>query len=122
MKRARILIVDDDRDLAESLADFVEMHGHEATIAGNGKEAVDQHAGNRFDITFMDVRMPVLNGIDSFFEIRKMKPTARIVLMTGFREPIVNKALQYGVVGLLLKPFPLSELLAWIDGTIREAA
>ena len=120
--RAHILIVDDDRDLAESLAEFVEMHGHAATIAGNGQEAVDHHRESRFDITFMDVRMPVMGGIDGFFEIRKVNPTARIVLMTGFKEPIVNKALQYGVAGLLLKPFPLAELLAWIDGVGREAA
>ena len=120
MKPAQILIVDDDRDMAESLADYVEILGHEATIACNGQEAVDHHRKSRFDITFMDVRMPVMNGIDSFFEIRKLKPSARIVLMTGFKEPNVNKALQHGVLGLLLKPFPLSELLAWIDGVIGE--
>ena len=122
MKQAHILIVDDDRDLVESLADFVEIFGHKATMAYNGQEAVDHHRKSRFDITFMDVRMPVMNGIDSFFEIRKLKPSAGIVLMTGFKEPNVNMALQHGAIGLLLKPFPVSEVLAWIDGAIREAA
>ena len=122
MRQAHILIVDDDRDLVESLTDLVEMHGHRAMTACNGREAVDHHKRNRFDITFMDLRMPVMNGIDSFFEIRKFKPTAAVVLMTGFKEPIVNKVLQSGVIGLLLKPFPMAELLAWIEGVINEAA
>ena len=64
----------------------------------------DASARKDYGITFMDVRMPVMNGVDSFFEIRKMKPTARIVLMTGFKEPIVNKALENGAVALLSKP------------------
>jgi CheY-like chemotaxis protein len=43
MAQAQVLIVDDDRDLAESLADFVESHGHEVTLASNGQEAVERH-------------------------------------------------------------------------------
>ena len=111
MKRSHVLIVDDDRDLAKSLADFVEMNGHEATVASNGKEAIDHHEKGRFDVTFMDVDMLIMNGVDSFFEIRKLRPTARVVLMTGLWEPIIDRALQNGALGLLLKPFAVSLVL-----------
>jgi DNA-binding response OmpR family regulator len=120
--KTQVLIVDDDRDLAESLADLVEMHGHEVTTAPNGLEAVERHRERDFYITFMDVRMPVMNGVDTFFEIRKLKPDARIVMMTGFKEPIVNVALQNGLLGLILKPFQMSDLLAWIDGVTKLVA
>jgi two-component system, NtrC family, response regulator HydG len=116
MKPRQVLVVDDDRDLARSLAGFVEMHGFEATVASNGQEAVEHHRKNRFDITFMDVSMPVMNGVESFLAIRGLQPDARVVLMTGFREPIVDIALEAGAVALLQKPFQLLELLAVLEG------
>jgi CheY-like chemotaxis protein len=111
VKQANVMIVDDDRDLAESLAELIEMHGHKVAIASNGKEALERAREQAFDVTFMDVRMPVMNGVDSFLEIRKLRPDAKVVMMTGFKEPIVAKALEGGAMGLLHKPFQLKDLL-----------
>jgi two-component system response regulator HydG len=115
MSRANVMIVDDDQDLAESLAELLEMSGCNVTTAANGREAVLSHRKQDFDITFMDVRMPVMNGVDSFFEIRKLKPDAKIVMMTGFKEAIVAKALEAGAAGLLNKPFDIEAMLAIVD-------
>jgi len=112
MSRANVMIVDDDQDLAESLAELLEMSGCSVTTAANGKEAVLSHGKQDFDVTFMDVRMPVMNGVDSFFEIRRLKPDAKIVMMTGFKEAIVTKALEAGAAGLLSKPFDIEAMLA----------
>ena len=112
MSRANVMIVDDDRDLAESLAELLEMSGCDVTTAANGKEAVLSHGKQDFDVTFMDVRMPIMNGVDSFFEIRKLKPEAKIVMMTGFKEAIVTRALEAGAAGLLTKPFEIAAMLA----------
>ncbi|MGH6932252.1 MAG: response regulator [Dongiaceae bacterium] len=109
------MIVDDDRDLAESLAELLEIHGYTVHIANNGQEAVERYRSDDFDLTFMDVRMPVMNGVDSFFEIRRLKPSARIVMMTGYKEPIVSKALENGAIGLLNKPFQLDDMLAQLE-------
>jgi CheY-like chemotaxis protein len=111
MKQIRIMIVDDDQDLAESLAELLGIHGYTVDIACNGQEAVERVRKDDFDLTFMDVRMPVMNGVDSFFEIRKMKPSAKVVMMTGFKEPMVSKALENGALGLLNKPFQLDDML-----------
>jgi len=111
MKRVDVMIVDDDQDLAESLADLLAANGYQVEVANNGREAVERFREKDYGITFMDVRMPVMNGVDSFFEIRKIKPTARIVLMTGFKEPIVNRALENGAVALLSKPFDAEAML-----------
>jgi DNA-binding NtrC family response regulator len=115
MSRANVMIVDDDQDLAESLAELLEMSGCNVTTATNGRDAVLSHGTRDFDITFMDVRMPIMNGVDSFFEIRKLKPDAKIVMMTGFKEAIVAKALEAGAVGLLNKPFDIAAMLAIVD-------
>ena len=111
MPSLSVMIVDDDRDLAEGLAELLEIHGYTVAVAGNGREAVERFRDQDYDMTFMDVRMPVMNGVDSFFEIRKIKPEAKIVLMTGFKEEIVGKALDAGAMGLLNKPFGVEALL-----------
>jgi CheY-like chemotaxis protein len=59
--------------------------------------------------------MPVMNGVESFLAIRGLQPDSRVVLMTGFREPIVDIALEAGALALLQKPFQLSELMALLE-------
>ncbi|HTO84615.1 MAG TPA: response regulator [Methylomirabilota bacterium] len=117
MPSLSVMIVDDDRDLAEGLAELLEIHGYTVAVAGNGREAVERFRDRDYDMTFMDVRMPVMNGVDSFFEIRKIKPEAKIVLMTGFKEEIVGKPLDAGAMGLLNKPFGVEALLDKISQT-----
>jgi CheY-like chemotaxis protein len=65
MSRANAMIVDDDRDLAESLTDLLEMSGCCVTTAANGKEAVLGHGQQDFSVTFMAVRMPGQGGLAS---------------------------------------------------------
>jgi CheY-like chemotaxis protein len=121
MNPKQVLVVDDDCALARSLAAFVKTLGCEVTVASNGQEAVDHYRKNRFDLVLMDVSMPVMNGVESFLAIRSLQPDARVVLMTGLREPIVDMALEAGALALLQKPFLLSELLAPL-GDILVAA
>ena len=118
---ARVLIVDDNPALASTLAEYVETSGHEVTMASNGKEAVDCFRETDFDIAFMDIQMPVMNGIDSFYEIRKVRPGARVVLMTGTPEPTLQQVLKSGALGLLRKPFETPALLALLKGVVTPA-
>jgi len=119
MRPASVMIVDDDRDLAESLAEMLELQGYQVQIAGDGREAVERHRRESFDITFMDVRMPVMNGVDSFFAIRAFKPDAKVVLMTGYEESMVAKAMAAGALGLLNKPFLMDDLLTKLADATR---
>src|SRR5262249_58602063 len=116
---AHVMIVDDDRDLAESLAEMLELQGHTVQLASNGQEAVERHRKSRFDITFMDVRMPVMNGVGSFFAIRALRPNAKVVLMTGYEESMVARALAAGALGLLTKPFQMYDILATLAQPTR---
>jgi CheY-like chemotaxis protein len=119
VRGTRVLIVDDDADLAESLAEVLLDHGCDVSVADHGQEAVERACAQEFDIIFMDVRMPVMNGVDSFFAIRSIKPQARIVMMTGFKEKFVERAIQAGAEGPLYKPFAIEEMLALIESGAR---
>lgn len=120
MRTARILIVDDDQELADSLADVVELSGYDVSVASDGKEAVELFRRQDFALVLTDVRMPIMNGVDCFFEIRRLKPDAQVILMTGLREALVERALQAGALHLLYKPFPLSELFLWIERALAN--
>ncbi len=117
MKPLRIFVVDDDHDYAESLAEILEARGHQVELAFSGEEAVQKFAEQEFDVTFMDVTMPGMNGVETFFEIRKLKPDAQVIMMTAFFnvEHLLQQAVDKGAVGALYKlvdPDQLSSLLA----------
>ena len=116
MKPLRIFVVDDDRDFVESLADVFEARGHEVALAYTGEEAVQRFEVEDFDITFMDVRMPGMDGVESFLEIRKLKPGAKVVMMTAYSvEQLLEKAIEEGALGVLRKPFDTDNLIKMLD-------
>lgn len=112
MKPQKIFIVDDDPDFAEGMAINLEIEGHYVSSATSGEEAVRRFAQEDFDITFMDVRMPGMNGVESFLEIRKLKPDAKVVMMTAYRvEELLRQAIDQGALGVLTKPIESDALL-----------
>lgn len=112
----RVFIVDDDRDLAESLADLLEERGHRVELAFNGEQGIEKFRAQEFDIVFMDVKMPGMSGVETFFAFRKMKPDARVVMMTGYSvEQLLQDAIDNGALGVLHKPFAVDEILAMLD-------
>jgi two-component system, NtrC family, response regulator HydG len=122
MKR-RILVVDDDRDHAESIADILAMHGHEVEMAFTGEEAVRRFAQGGFDLTLMDVKLPGMNGIEAFFEIRRSRSDARVIMMTGFSvEELLSQAMLNGAHGVLYKPLAIANLLRAVSEMPGRAA
>ncbi|NNE22617.1 MAG: response regulator [Rhizobiales bacterium] len=112
----RILVVDDDTDAADSLAELFDMEGHDVEVAYSGERAIQAYREGHFDIAFMDIMMPGKNGVESFFEIRKMRPDAKVYMMTGFSvEQLVQQAIQNGAMGVLSKPLDLQKVVAVVD-------
>jgi len=116
MSKLNVLVVDDDHDFAESLADMLEMRGHNVEIAFRGEDAVKIFTERDFDITFMDVRLPGKNGVESFLDIRKIKENARVVMMTGYSvEQLLDHAVQNGVWGVIHKPLNMAKVIEMLD-------
>jgi two-component system response regulator HydG len=113
---ARVLIVDDDRDHAESVADLLGMRGHAVTVAYSGETGLAMFRGSEFDVTLMDVQLPGMNGLQTFFELRKIRPEVKIIMMTGFSvEHLLAQAVEDGAVGILHKPFTENEVVAMLE-------
>ena len=117
MDSARIMIVEDDTEVAESVADLLRHNGYVVEIAGNGEIALERAQAEDFRITIMDVHVPAMNGADSCIEIKRLKPEARVVMMTGLDEWMADGAARLGAEGLLRKPFSPEALLKLVDST-----
>ena len=116
MKSLKIFIVDDNQDFAESLADILELDGHQVELAFDGETAIEKFREQNFDLTFMDVRLPGMDGVESFFEIRKINPQARVVMMTGYSvEQLLSQAIENGAMDVLRKPIKMSKLLELLE-------
>jgi two-component system, NtrC family, response regulator HydG len=112
----RIFIVDDDQDHAESVADILELHGHSVHVSLSGEQAVERYRDQDFDVVLMDVKLPGMNGVETFFEFKKIRSTARVLMMTGYSvEQLVAQAVENGALGVLHKPFAVDQLLQMIE-------
>ena len=116
MRKLNILVVDDDKDNANSLGELFEFEGHNTQVVYSGKEAIFAYLQMDFDLAFVDVMMPGLNGVQSFMEIRKLRPRAKVFMMSGYSvEELLKQAINNGALGLLSKPVTPEALLEAIE-------
>ena len=108
MKQLKILVVDG----ADGLAEALEFYGHKITTVYSGEDAIEAFRDVMFDLTFMDVMMLGLNGVEAFMEIRKKDPYAKVYMMTGHSaRDLLDEAIGHGAAGVLHKPFAIEDAL-----------
>ncbi len=112
----RILVLDDNVDVALGLAEILELHDYVVTVVHDGKSAVSAFTNGKIDLGLFDVRMPGMNGVEAFIEIRRRNPDAIVLLMSGYADDeMIETALKNGALGLLAKPFEPDELLSRLE-------
>jgi two-component system response regulator HydG len=111
----RILIVDDDRSMTQTLVDILTLKGHEAVEAVSGPEAIDKARARTFDLVLSDVKMPGMNGVELQRELRRVQPGLPVVLMTAYAvEELIQQGLAEGVIDAMEKPLDLQRLLDFL--------
>lgn len=118
MSQASVLIVDDEPEFLEVMAERMSGRGFEVFTAVNGAEALDKLREQKFDAIVMDLMMPGLDGIEALKRIRNEHPDMQVILLTG--AATVQKgveAVKSGAMDFLEKPADLDEL----SEKIREA-
>lgn len=114
----RILLADDNPIIIETLSAGLEDFGYQVSIVTNGSELLATYKSNpdAVDIIITDLEMPVMNGDEAFFEIRKINPEAKVIMTSGFLEDErVQKVLLAGANGFIQKPCNLEKLVKKIN-------
>jgi CheY-like chemotaxis protein len=121
----RILLVDDNNMIRASLSRLLLVAGYEVTDASNGREALRKLAREPFDLVVTDLVMPEMEGIETIFSIRRLRPKLPIIAMSGGgigdAKTYLAVALKAGVGRAFAKPFENSEFLSAIKELLEAA-
>ena len=114
-KKPRVLVVDDEQVIADTLAKILDMNGYEASAVYTGAAAVETARTLQPDLVISDVIMPDMNGIDAAINIRGFLPSCKILLFSGqagTHDLLENARAQGHEFEILAKPVHPSDLLA----------
>jgi len=116
MTKARVLLVDDEREFAGALAERLRLRGYEARAAFSAEEAVAAAGEAAPDVVLLDLNLPGVRGVELLLTLRQMLPDAEIILLSGHLD-LADKieGVRLDAFGMLLKPVELPELIAKID-------
>jgi len=122
-----ILIVDDDGDLLDTLAQTLKKKGYQVIAAGSGEEAIEKTREKACPIAFVDIKLPLMDGLETYLRLKEINPDISAVMMTGFRDEVkdaLEKAQEAAAITCLFKPFDPMEavdLVGQISGKSRHA-
>jgi len=121
MGKTNILVVDDLHSIRLTLGGILEDEGHNVVTVENGYQAIEAVRKNRFDVIFMDIKMPGINGVQTFREVKKIDPKAAVIMMTAYSvEDLVKEALEEGAYAIIYKPFDIDRIIAIIEEVLKD--
>jgi DNA-binding NtrC family response regulator len=117
-KEPSILVVDDDKDICANLKEILSDSGYQVCTACDGKAAIEQARTNNFDIIILDMKLPVLNGLETYLSIRDFRPNLTSIMITGYPQKmnkVIHKAQEEHVYACLEKPLNMDELILLLN-------
>jgi two-component system response regulator AtoC len=119
--RGRILVVDDEDHIRRVLELMLRREGYEVAAASGGNEALDKFAADSFDMVFLDLRMPDLDGLTVLSRIREAEPDQTVVMVTAYASvDTALTAMKQGAFDYIGKPFKEEEILAVVDKALER--
>ena len=114
---SKVLIIDDEESVRDVLKEIMQEIGYSAVCSASAKEALEMLHNERFDLIFLDLKMPLMDGAELFREIRAVSPDMSVVVTTGYPDSdLMVKALSYGPLGVLNKPFNKLDVVKVVHG------
>jgi DNA-binding NtrC family response regulator len=123
MSGAKILIVDDELIVRESLGGWLERDGHKVDKAASGEEALEKCQKTRYDILLLDIKMEGMSGLEVLKKVKENDPDLSVVMITAYGSiPSAIEAMKNGAHEYLLKPFDPDELMVLIEKIRKHQA
>ncbi len=121
--KTKIMVVDDEPNIVQTLQDRLEMNEYEVVTAGNGKEGLEKFEEEHPDVILLDVIMPIMDGHEMLEALRK-RPAGQnvsvIMLTARSQTQDIARANACGIDDYIVKPFDLSELLEKIESVVEH--
>jgi DNA-binding NtrC family response regulator len=118
---ALILIVDVDLSTCKALVDFLKKKGYRVAKARSGEEAIKKAQERNFDTVFIEVKMPVMNGLETFLSLRKIRPDIKVIMTTSYRqglEDLIDEAIRKNAYTCICKPFDVEKVVKLLEGAL----
>lgn len=120
--RIRLLLVDDELDLLDSLAMVLRRRGMDVSPCADGYRALEAIAAGPFDVVVLDMKMPGIDGLETLRRIRQTHPALPVVLLTGHpSDDLAALGLRQGAAECLMKPLDVPDLVAAIRRALPQA-
>ena len=113
---ASVLIVDDNASQYKTMSLILRRKGYAVATASDGPEAIEKVRQGLFDMIFLDIKMPHMNGVETYRRIKEIRPDAVVMMMTAYAvEDLVRQALQEGAHGILYKPLDIERVIVIVE-------
>jgi DNA-binding NtrC family response regulator len=120
--RKPILLVDDNVMFLDSARDVLEGEGYVVTTAQSGEEALGLIGGQDFSAVLMDIKMAGINGVETFVQMKQIKPDVRVIMCTAhIVEDLIRLAESEGAFAILKKPVKIEVLLDVMERALKPA-
>ena len=118
----KIMVVDDDAGMRLTLEAIIEDEGFDVVGAEDGYRAIELAKEVAFDLIFMDIKMPGINGVDAYKELKRIRRTSVVLMMTGFAvEELIKEALAEGAYAVVYKPFEVGQIIDIINQALQTS-
>jgi DNA-binding response OmpR family regulator len=123
MDNINILLIDDEIEFVETLAERFELRGYVSKIAGDGESGISMITKEPFDIVILDLMMPGLSGLDTLRQIKDIDKTLPVIMLTGHGSTKDGmEGMRMGAFDFLMKPLDINELLEKIKLALSESS
>ncbi len=112
---SKILVIDDQKSIRNTLKDILEYEKHEVSLAENGPDGLEQFAANKFDVILLDIKMPEMDGMEVLDKIMETAPDVPVIMISGHGNiDTAVEAIKKGAYDFIEKPLDLNRLLVTI--------
>ena len=119
---SKILLLEDDELLSETLVDLLVSEGFDVSFASNGEEALDMTFNHKFDLWLLDVNVPLIGGFELLKSLRESDDNTPAIFITALSDiKSLSKGFEVGVDDYIKKPFDFDELVVRINSLIRKS-
>jgi two-component system response regulator HydG len=119
-EKTKVLIVDDEELFCECMTDILEVKGYDTDSVNSGHDAITKVKDKFFDVILMDIKMPEMNGVEAFNQIKEISPKTVVIMMTAYSlENLISDALRNGAFSCLNKPVDIDEVVGQIELATR---